>query len=90
MGCLVLASLLIVQTLGTIHNAEHGFAEHKHDGKLCAVYGYGEHFTLSDDVPVVAVPVLPQLVEVAPTFALVSQDSGLIAAAFPRAPPLMA
>lgn len=42
-GLLIALLFLSVQVLSTLHMAEHGFAEHKHNGHVCDIYLHCEH-----------------------------------------------
>jgi len=59
LGIFLAVSFLAVQMFALLHMAEHGFKEHKHNGKTCSIYLYGEQakfFLNSTVVPVVSEP----------------------------------
>jgi hypothetical protein len=88
---LLLAWFLLIQSYALIHNAHHGFTEHKHNGIPCLVYDYGQHQNLDSGLPTLAI-ILPILALIAvlltfTPFALSTQPLTLAPA---RAPPSLA
>jgi hypothetical protein len=88
-GLLVLA-LIVVQSAAFLHVAAHGFAEHKHHGKICEVYEYCDQMVLADGPVMAAVALLLVviLLPLTPFISLISTNN--ISAARPRAPPFWA
>jgi hypothetical protein len=88
LGLLIALLFLSVQVFSTLHMAEHGFAEHKHNGHICDIYLHCEHAKYSTPGAAISLQppqhvtftiALPEL-----TFARSEAHS----ASSPRAPPV--
>jgi len=84
----LIAVFLCVQAFSLLHMAEHGFAEHKHNGHVCDIYLHGEYAKYATaDTPVTPAPPKYVVLHVSlPDQAVIHSET--YPTASPRAPPL--
>lgn len=89
-GIFLAILFLVVQTASVLHMAEHGFAEHKHDGHTCEISLYYHHDKLAD-APSVDMPVDTAFITLAPLpFSAPALWQVQYYSSIPRAPPTLA
>lgn len=86
-GLFIVLLFLSVQVLFTLHMAEHGFAEHKHNGHVCDIYLHCEHAKYSTPGGAVSLQAPPHIAFtiVLPELSFVRSEAHN--ASSPRAPP---
>jgi len=84
----LIVSLLTVQVLSTLHMAEYGFGEHKHNGHVCDIYLYCEHtkYSTPDAAITLAAPEYVTFTIALPELIVVRTQTYRTSS--PRAPPL--
>lgn len=89
-GLLLAVLFLVVQLASTLHMAEHGFSEHKHNGHVCDIYLYCDQGKIAGtpDIDVVPDTTFLTLAPLSFTVSLFTEQR--YQSNSPRAPPTLA
>lgn len=84
----LILSILAVQVLSTLHIADYGLEEHKHNGQICDVYLHSEQAKSAPPDTAITIALLEQsyAIVVLPKDKLIKTER--YATASPRAPPV--